>query len=508
MLALPERRRRIADIYEIRKPYAYATVTQDPVTNEVFYEVIEPTLNEMEKKIIRTIKDKIVTFLDVSMRDLGSEERAVEYLKKKVLQVIRFYKIPVKAQSLDKIYYYLARDFVGYGKIDVMMRDPMIEDISCNGIGIPIYVWHRQYESIPSNVMFEDNEELDSFIIRLAYRAGRMISIARPMLDATLPDGSRIQMTLGTQVTKHGSTFTIRKFKPDPITIVDLINYNTLSSDMAALLWYLIENKYGIFVCGGVASGKTTMLNSLSTFIRPDYKIITIEDTPEIQLYHKNWIRSVTRPSSGGGTAEITLFDLLRAAVRQRPDYIIVGEIRGEEAYTLFQAMATGHLGMATMHAESVAAAIHRLETPPMNIPRTLISHINMISIQARLEKEGRPIRRTLTLTEIFGIDPRTNEILSNEIYRYDPRTDSFIYSGRCYLLERLARRLGINMAEARRQVQIRKEILDWLVRTGRRRFKDVADVVRSFAANPDEVYRTARFELERLTKAQVSEGS
>ncbi|GBC75768.1 Putative conjugal transfer protein [archaeon HR06] len=483
-------RKRVEQVYEISKPYAYSTISFDPLTNQYWYEVIEPTLTEEEKEHIKRIKDHLYEMLDITLQELGSEEKAINYLKAKIQEVIKHFKIPVKKESLDKINYYLVRDLIGYGKIDVMMKDPMIEDISCNGKGIPIYIWHRLYESIPSNVTFNDDEELDSFIIRLAYRSGRMISMAKPMLDASLPDGSRIQLTLGTHVTKHGSTFTIRKFKADPITIVDLINFNTISSEMAALLWYLIENRYGIFVCGGVASGKTTMLNALSSFIKPDYKIITIEDTPEIQLYHKNWLRSVTRPSAGAATAEITLFDLLKAALRQRPDYIIVGEIRGEEAYTLFQAMATGHLGMATMHAESVASAIHRLENPPMNIPRTLLSHLSLITVQARLEREGRPVRRTITLTEIIGIDPTSNEILTNEIYRYDPKTDTFRYSGRCYTLESLMKRYAIPPQEAKRQIQMRKELLDWLARTGKRSFKEVTEYIRNFIMNPEEVYR------------------
>ncbi|MEM4312170.1 MAG: type II/IV secretion system ATPase subunit [Nitrososphaerales archaeon] len=484
------KRKRIGEVYEVSKPYAYAIISLDLLTNQYWYEVIEPILTDEEKEYIKSIREHLFEMLDVTLQDLGTEEEIIKYLKAKILEVIKHFKIPVNHTNLDKINYYLIRDLIGYGKIDVMMKDPMIEDISCNGKGLPIYIWHRLYESIPSNVIFETDEELDSFIIRLAYRSGRMISMAKPMLDASLPDGSRIQLTLGTHVTKHGSTFTIRKFKADPITIVDLINFNTITSDIAALLWYIIENRYGVFVCGGVASGKTTMLNALSSFIRPDYKIITIEDTPEIQLYHKNWLRSVTRPSAGAATAEIGLFDLLKAAVRQRPDYIIVGEIRGEEAYTLFQAMATGHLGMATMHAESVSSAIHRLENPPMNIPRTLLSHLNLITVQARIEREGRPARRTLTVTEIIGIDPTTNEILTNEIFRYDPKTDTYRYSGRCYTLESLIRRYAIPPQEAKRQIQMRKELLDWLAKTGKRSFKEVTEYIRNFIVSPDEVYR------------------
>jgi flagellar protein FlaI len=270
------------------------------------------------------------------------------------------------------------------------------------------------YESLPTNIIFKDEAELNSFIIRLAYLTGKNISIASPILDATLPDGSRIQLTYGNEITRRGSTFTIRRFRVDPLTISDLIAFNTLSSDMAAYLWYIIENRASVLVAGGIAAGKTTMLNCLSMFIKPEMKIVSVEDTQELNLPHENWVPSVIRLGFGHedkGSGSITLFDLLKAAVRQRPDYIIVGEIRGEEAYTLFQAMATGHLGMCTIHAESVEAVINRLESEPMNIPKSLIAMIDVIMVMARTEIEGKPARRTLTATEVVGIRCENQEL-------------------------------------------------------------------------------------------------
>ncbi|MFQ6076454.1 MAG: type II/IV secretion system ATPase subunit [Candidatus Bathyarchaeia archaeon] len=478
----------ILRVFEINKPYGYAAITTDPVTHEYQYEVVEPTLTEEERGHLQRIRGFLVETLDVMMSELGSREEAEEYLEGRVREIVRNYRLKVGEHSLNKILYYITRDYIGYGRIDVMMRDPLIEDISCNGVNIPVYIWHRDYESVPSNVFFPSEEALDSFIIRLAYRTGRMISIARPMLDAILPDGSRIQMTLGTEVTRHGSTFTIRKFKADPLTIIDIINFGTLSSEMAAVFWYVIENKNNVFVCGPTATGKTTMINCLSSFILPDAKIVTIEDTPEIQLYHKNWIRSVARPATGS-TAEINLFDLLRAAMRQRPDYVIVGEVRGEEAYTLFQAMATGHGGISTIHAESIEGAIHRLETKPMDIPRNLITNLNVVVILARYGMR----RRAITTTEIVGIDPRTDEIITNETFRWDAKTDSYTYSGRSYLLEGIARRKGVRLREIMQEIDRRRTILEWMRENKIRSFKDVTEVIRSFYANPEEVLKAAR---------------
>lgn len=481
-------RKIIVDVFPVSKPFSYAIIVKDPLTHELVYEVVEPTILEEEKETFETIRAFLIETLDVIRSELGSEEDAERYLREKVREIIKTYGIKVKKISFEKMLYYFIRDYIGYGKIDVMMREHMIEDISCNGVNIPLYIWHREHESISSSVIFTSEEELDNFIIRLAYRTGRMISIARPVLDSTLPDGSRINMTLGREVTKHGSTFTIRKFRADPLTITDLIKYNTVSSEMAALFWFLIENKHSLFVCGATATGKTTLLNVFSSFIKPDEKIVTIEDTPEMQLYHKNWIRSVSRPSAGAST-QIDIFDLLKAALRQRPDYIIVGEIRGQEAYTLFQAMATGHLGMSTLHADAVEGVIHRLESEPMNISRNLIAGLNVVTIQRRLEKDGSPIRRTVVATEIIGLDPRTNEILTNEIFRWDAATDTYIYSGRSYLIEKIAQTRGITLREARDNIKKKQMILEWMSRQNIRKFRDVTEIIRSYYADPEAVY-------------------
>jgi len=328
----------------------------------------------------------------------------------------------------------------------------------------------------------------------LAFLAGKQISIASPMLDASLPDGSRIQLTYGSEITRRGSTFTVRRFRVDPLTISDLLTFNTLSSDMAAYFWYAIENRASVLVAGGVATGKTTILNCLSMFIKPEFKIVSVEDTAELNLPHENWIPSVVR--SGGDEKKagaITLFDLLKAAVRQRPDYIIVGEVRGEEAYTLFQAMATGHLGMCTVHAESANSAIHRLESEPMNIPRPMISMIDAVLVQGRLEVGGKPTRRSLSVTEIVGLDPRTKDILTNQVFKWDTKSDSFIYSGRSYVLQRAMEKIGLKEPEVQDEIQRRKMVLEWMVKNKIRRYSDVAGLIREYYADPARVYRKAR---------------
>jgi len=482
------------EVYPIQEPYVYAAITKEKGTGRIKYEVIEPTLLEEEKEKLKEIKKILMDEIDVSLKEIETREKAEEYLKNKFHEVIRDYKIKIAKEAIDKLLYYVIRDFLGYGKIDPLMKDHLIEDISADGVKIPVYVWHRIYESLPTNITFETEEELNSFIIRLAYLAGKNVSLANPLIDASLPDGSRIQLSYGNEITKRGSTFTIRRFRVDPLTISDLISFNTLSAEMAAYFWYIIENRSSILVGGGVAAGKTTTLNCLSMFIKPELKIVSVEDTPELNLPHENWIPSVVRPGFGfSEKGAITLFDLLKAAVRQRPDYIIVGEIRGEEAYTLFQAIATGHLGMCTIHAESVETVINRLESEPMNIPKTLIAMINDIVIQIRTEINGKPARRIKTVTEVVGLNTKTKEIKTHEVYRWNPKDDSFIFSGKSYILERHMKRLGLKWKEVEKELKRRAAVLQWMADNNIRKYTEVAKVIREYYADPERVYRKVR---------------
>jgi flagellar protein FlaI len=499
MLEAKERRPAVfKEVYPIQEPYVYAAIVKDPETQKIRYEVIEPTLTKEEEERLKEVKAILMEEIDVNLKEIETKEKAEKYLREKAKHVIKKYHIKIPPESIDKLLYYLTRDFIGYGKIDPLMKDHMIEDISADGVNIPIYVWHRTYESLPTNIIFGDESELNSFIVRLAYLAGKNISIASPILDATLPDGSRVQLTYGNEVTRRGSTFTIRRFRVDPLTISDLIAFKTLSSDMAAYLWYIIENRASVLVAGGIACGKTTMLNCLSMFIKPEMKIVSVEDTQELNLPHENWIPSVVREGFGyDNKSTITLFDLLKAAVRQRPDYIIVGEIRGEEAYTLFQAMATGHLGMCTIHAESVEAVINRLESEPMNIPRPLIAMIDLILVMTRTEIEGRPARRVVTATEVVGLDAKTGNITTEEVFRWKPKIDKFEFLGHSSLIEEHIKKMDLSEDTVQQELHRRKTVLEWMVKKGIRRHTEVANIIREYYANPARVFQKARMELK-----------
>jgi flagellar protein FlaI len=485
----------VVETFILNAPHVVAKILKDPSGGgNISYYVEEPKLEDADIISLKRLKELLKEVVELRVTELESRKLAEDYLLKKSDEVLDRYGFNLSPDTKSKILYYLVRDNLGLGKIDPLGYDPLIEDISCDGVNVPIYVWHRRYESIPTNIRFETAEELDAFALRLAYLCGSHVSIARPMLDASMPDGSRINLTYGSEITRRGSTFTIRKFRLDPFTVTDIVNFNTFSKEMAAYFWYAVENRVSILVAGGIAAGKTTLLNCLSMFIKPDLKVVSIEDTRELNLPHENWIPAATRASFGvsAGTAEITLFDLLKASLRQRPDYIIVGEIRGAEAYTLFQAVSTGHLGMSTIHAESVEAAVYRLESAPMNIPRTLIAGVDIFLVMKRVDYQGKPGRRVVAASEIVGLDPRTGEILTNEIFRWNSANDTFDYTGRSYILERIAEKRGITVDEASEELQRRMDIIDWMAKRNIRNYKDVSNVIRSYYVKPSLVLKGA----------------
>jgi flagellar protein FlaI len=485
------------EITPLKEPHVYAAISEDSQNLSLRYLLMEPTLNEEEKKILEKIKEILFQTLDVDLRSLGSREQAEEWLRGRISKTAKDYKINIEEGALDKIQYYLVRDLIDFGKIDPLMHDHMIEDISCDGPGIPIYVWHRRYESIPTNVVFEAEEELDSFVVRLAYLAGKHISIANPMLSASLSDGSRIQLSYGREVTRKGSTFSIRRFRADPLTVVDLITLNTMTYEMAAWFWFVIEKKANILIGGGTASGKTTTLNSLCAFIPANSKIITIEDTAELNLPNENWISSVARTGFGtSGLADITLYDLLKAAMRQRPDYVIVGEVRGEEAFTLFQAMATGHGGLSSLHCDSPVSAFSRLESEPMNIPKTLLTILDVVLMTSKVRIGDQTTRRVSNIVEIVELDPVSREVVTNDVFRWEPAKDIFEYSGRSVLIDRIMKDQGLTKEYVSQELERRKILLEWMGLNKIRRFNEVGNMIKDYYADPEGVTEKIKLRL------------
>jgi len=356
-------------------------------------------------------------------------------------------KLRVTPRQLEGIKYLMIRDKIGLGILETMVHDPYVEDISCSGVGT-IFIEHKIFHSLKTTISFSTFEELDEFVLRLSERIKKPVSFHSPIVDATLPDGSRINIVYGRDVSKRGSNFSIRKFSEVPLSVMELIELGTLNYKMAAYLSIVIGDGMNVFVCGETASGKTTTLNALTTFIHPNAKIVSIEDTPELQVPHKNWIREVVQTTKMESETGVTMFDLLKAALRQRPNEIIVGEIRGPEGNIAFQAMQTGHSVMATFHAASVEKLLQRLTGSPINVPKTYIDNLNVIIIQSAVKlPTGKIGRRMLSINEIVGFDSQNQSFSFVEIFRWNPADDSFEFTGdlNSYILEqKIAVRLGI----------------------------------------------------------------
>ncbi|HWG89390.1 MAG TPA: type II/IV secretion system ATPase subunit [Candidatus Thermoplasmatota archaeon] len=464
--------------YWVEAPFAFVSILVDD-EGALRYHVEEPRLTPLEKSLMVTLNDRLRDALLCDVAEPRTDRYS--YLLEKVFQLLRLYQFRVDQRTAYKIGYYFARNYLGFGRLEPLMRDPHIEDISCNGPDLPIYVVQAKHQNLRTNLSFSELE-LNSFTIKLTQRGGKLLSVAEPLVDATLPDGSRIQASLGRNVTSRGSAFTIRKFREDPLTCVDLIRSGTHTPETLAFLWMVVEAHRSIVVMGATASGKTTTLNCLSQFIPPAKKIITIEDTREITLNHENWLAAVTRePFTGAESERISMYDLLRAALRQRPEYIIVGEIRGEEGLTLFQAMSTGHTCYSTMHAGSVENAVYRLENPPIGVPRVMLTALDYFLLQGQVDVKGKHARRMLSLTELNGIDSSTRNLRMNEVFRWDAESDGFESATTSLVMETVRQKRGWTRGRLEEELQLRRSVLEGLVARNERHYLQVAKAIRNF---------------------------
>ncbi|SMO81910.1 type II/IV secretion system ATPase subunit [Halorubrum cibi] len=405
----------------------------------------------------------------------------------------------LSAYQVEKLLYYLKRDFIGYERIDPIKHDINVEDISCDGYDSPVFVYHADYEQVITNV-YHGTDELDDFVVKLAQRSGKGISKRRPQVDATLPDGSRAQLTLGREVSDHGTNYTIRQFNDIPFTPIDLINWKTFSLDQMAFLWLCIENNKNLIFAGGTASGKTTSLNAVSLFIPSNAKIVSIEDTREVELPQRNWIASVTRPSfSDDDKGDVDEFDLLEAALRQRPDYIVMGEIRGEEGRTAFQVMSTGHTTYTTFHADSVGEVLKRFTTDPINVSKTMFTALDLVSIQTSTRVQGRKVRRNKSLTEINHYDAENDEINVQDVFQWQAETDEFLRMGDSNVLEEIMFDRGWSRATLDEEIRKRRIVLAYLIDRGLNSYAQVAATFQAFINDPETVLALmANDELER----------
>jgi flagellar protein FlaI len=443
MPPLPETEMKELEVTPVNPPYSYARISYSDRQKEYLYEVIEPQLSRHERDLVVHLKSTLAKIMGAEVSGLSIPDKR-NYLRGEVEEYLRSRQISLSPLSTERVIYYIVRDFVGYGPVDALILDPRVEDISCDGVEVPLFVFHGKYESVKTNVIFDDEDALNSFIVALGQRCGKAVSVSSPILDGTTPEGHRVQATYAREITTRGASFTIRRFKERPFTPVDLVLTGSANEEMIAYFWLAAEQGESLIICGGPAAGKTSTLNAIALFIPPTSKIVSIEDTREVNLPHENWIPGATRSgtgdrgSDGKAAGEVDMFDLVRAALRQRPNYIIVGEVRGKETYTMFQAMATGHTTYSTMHADSVKSMVNRLENPPINTPRILLSALNNVIIQIQARTEKGVVRRLKQVLEIVGFEPETNELITNTVYEWDPGTDKFVFKGHSFLFDKI----------------------------------------------------------------------
>ncbi len=476
--------------YWVHEPFAYVTILFDESAREYRYHVTEPTLDEFERYVredLVTLLRHALMYIDIESDDRGGRE---DVFMTKAAELVRKHAATVDPGTLHKVLYYLRRDFVHYGPIDPTMRDPDVEDISCDGVDVPVFIYHREYRDLRTNVSFGKGA-LTSFTVRLAQQAGKQLSVSNPLVDVSLPDGSRLQLTMGGDVSTRGANFTIRRFADIPYTPVDLASWGTFSLEQMAYFWLVIENNRSLVFAGGTGSGKTTSMNAVSFFIPPSSKVVTIEDTREIDLPHQNWIQSVTRSSAAGeGHGEVSMYNLLQAALRQRPEYLLVGEIRTEQkvALTFFQAMGTGHTAYTTVHADSIETALNRLQNPPLSVPTGMLQDLDVVSIQRQTFIGDRRVRRNAGVYEL-GTDPNDPTGIDVEtVFEWAPADDTHRKVADSGVLAEIAHDRGWSTDRLDTELEQRERVLAYLLERGETGYRAAAGTIQMYAKDPEYV--------------------
>jgi flagellar protein FlaI len=482
---------KVIERYPLYEPFSHVIIVQNPQTGEHKYILDELQLDPLERNVYTRILEVLLAEIESPKEEIADPRKFFAEAAKKIVDKYRISLGWLPDVSWYKILYHAERDLVGFGKIDSLMRDPNIEDISCDGVNRSVYIWHRNHESLETNLQFENDEVLDNLVGKLVHMAGKHVSSAFPIVDASLPGKHRLAVCYRREITPFGTAFTIRKFQEDPYSIIDLINIGTFSEEMAAYFWMCLENRASIMVLGGTAAGKTTALNALACLIKPGSKIITIEETAELNLPHENWVSLIARQSYGlGGSnvGEVALFDLVKTSMRHRPDVLIVGEVRGQEAYVLFQALATGHGGMCTMHAENLDSAVKRLTQKPMEISPAYIPLMNIVmSVQrVHLIKNGekKAYRRVLSVNEIADFEKYQNP------FKWDPLKDEQIISlDRSVQFSSISARLGVTIQDLLSEMNKRRDVLHWMREKNIRSYRDVATIIAEYYTRPKQFY-------------------
>ena len=474
--------------YALIPPYVSVHIYWNQKIGELIYEIEEPILTEKEKTLLNSLETSLGEMININVLVQKTKESRIEYIDRTTRLLIEELDLKISEQTYKKIFYYLFRDFVGLNEIEPLMKDFFIEDIECNGVDTPVYIVHRLYRNMKTNINYKSMDKLSSFIEKLAQRCGKYVSYASPLLDGALPDGSRVNATYTKDITSKGPTFTIRKFTKIPWTPIQLLNMGTLSPEMLAFFWILLDYKTNILISGGTASGKTTLLNAIAFFIPPEARVVSIEDTRELNIPRENWLPSVARTAlSYGKTGEVDLFSLLKNSFRQNPDYVIVGEVRGKEAFVLFQGMASGHSSISTIHADSVDTLIKRLETPPIELSPTLLNVLDCVAIMTHAIVNKQATRKLREIVEIVNVDNK-GVALTNTPFMWNPRDNVFYFKKDIKVFSKISRKYGINTAQLYHEFEIRSRLLYELQRRRMFDFTQTQKIINEYHKSPSAV--------------------
>ena len=448
------------------------------------YNISVPNFSDNERLLLNEIREKLVEVAVSKGDDFRIDESS---FIKEVKEFLRMKGV----RNIDKLSAQISQEMLGYGELDPLIKDDDLEEIMVIGIKRPVFVYHRKIGMMVTNVVFEDDKDIKSLIDDIARQVNRRIDQQTPILDARLPDGSRVNATIP-PVSADGSSLTIRKFKKDPLTVIDLINFKTMSSHLAAFLWICVDG-LGVKPCnaiiaGGTGSGKTTTLNTVTSFVPPRERIITIEDTLELQLPHTHVLRMETRPPNIEGSGELDMDTLVKNSLRQRPDRVIVGEVRGHEAITLFTALNTGHSGFGTLHSNTARETITRLINPPMNVPNIMIPALDFIIMQNRMYRpEGGSIRRITEVAEVVGMEEGNVQL--NRVFEWNNVTDKLEYVGiASQTLRSLSELRGVSITEIEEEIEKRRLVLEYMADKNLRSIDDVGQYITEYYKDSDEL--------------------
>lgn len=491
--------------YPLIKPFAYAHIQWDEDEKELVYSLEEPNLTEEDKEAFELIKENLSEKLDVSLNAMKDREKVIGYLEKKIDELLTELGMELDEEQHKKIMYFIYRDFVGLGKIEPFMHDPYIEDLGCDGTDIPIFAVHSEFGSVKTDIEYNDKENLKNLVIKLAERAGKYVSYANPLLDGALPDGSRVNASLTEDVTAHGPTFSIRKFQETPFSAINMMELGTADAELMAYMWIAEQYQQSYLICGGTATGKTSFLNSIVSFIPPEDKIVSIEDTRELRLPHENWIPSITRSMFGSDSgSDVDMDKLLKESFRENPDYVIVGEVRGQEASVLFQGMSSGHPSIGTMHASGPNDVVKRLVTPPISLSPALVESLDIIVAMTHAKGIENSARRVREVHEVQKVLGESQSARTNVAFSWTAKNDSHRKRGTPYIFDQISEDYGVSKDKLSDELEKRTQILQWLKDKGVTSFEKVSEIISEYYKDKEAIMKMVNSENSEYSLEDV----